>query len=87
MAFDKRIEELIALGAAVAANCHPCLQYHVSKALEVGISEQEINDAIEVGKTIRRGATNAMDKFAGDLSRKMTASEFGSSENCNCGCR
>lgn len=30
MTFDKRTVELIALGASVAVNCQPCLQFHIN---------------------------------------------------------
>jgi AhpD family alkylhydroperoxidase len=56
--------ELIAVGASVTANCQSCLQRHVSKALEAGLTEQEIKAAIEVRRTVRKGAANSMDKPA-----------------------
>jgi AhpD family alkylhydroperoxidase len=43
MKLDARIKELIAVGASVAANCQPCLQYHVSKAREAKADDEEIN--------------------------------------------
>ena len=60
---DVRIEELIAIGASITANCKPCLEYHVAKARENGASEQEIAEAIGVGKMVRRGAASKMDQF------------------------
>ena len=68
MALDIKTVELIALGASVAANCHPCLQTHLQKALQAGVTEQEIKDAIEVGRTVRTGAANSMDKLIAGLS-------------------
>ena len=63
MGLDIKTKELIALGASVAANCHPCLQNHINKALQAGLTEQEIKYAIEVGVTVRSGAANSMDKL------------------------
>lgn len=63
MGLDIKTKELIALGASVAANCHPCLQNHINKALQAGLTEQEIKYAIEVGMTVRSGAANSMDKL------------------------
>ena len=34
MNLDIRTRELIAIGASITANCQPCLQYHVSRAIE-----------------------------------------------------
>ena len=64
---DSRIEELIAIGASVAANCQPCLKYHVSKAKESGADEQEIMEAIAVAKMVRKGAMSKMDQLASTI--------------------
>ena len=61
---DPKIKELIAIGASVSANCHPCVKYHVNKAHEMAIDEKEIQQAIEVGKMVRKGAADEMDKLA-----------------------
>ena len=66
---DTRIEELIAVGASVTANCQPCLEYHVQKAKENGADQQQISRAIEVGKMVRKGAAGKMDKVILNMSR------------------
>jgi len=48
-------KELIAIGASVTAHCQPCLTYHVGKAREMGISEQEIQEAVAVGHKVEKG--------------------------------
>jgi len=58
---SERVKELIALGASVTANCHPCLRYHLDKARQLGIDRSSILQAIEVGKMVRRGAAGQMD--------------------------
>lgn len=85
MTFDKRTEELIALGASVAANCHPCLQNHFGKALEAGLTEQEIKDAIDVGRTVRKGAANSMDNLVADLFGEPTGNSRAGIGRCGCG--
>lgn len=67
MKLDDRIVRLIAVGASIAANCQPCLETNIKKALENGADEQEIRDAIEVGKRVREGAASKMDKYASGL--------------------
>ncbi|MBI1822596.1 MAG: carboxymuconolactone decarboxylase family protein [Nitrospirae bacterium] len=67
MKLDSRIRELIAVGTSVAANCHFCLKYHVGQARERGIPEEEIAEAIEVGKMVRKGAQGKMNKLTIDL--------------------
>ena len=81
---DDRIKELIAVGASVTANCQPCLRYHLKKALENGAVDQEITQAIEVAKMVRKGAASKMDKFASSLSRGGSSIENDSENGCGC---
>lgn len=67
MKLDPRTKELIAVAASVGANCYPCLGWYVSKAREQGIPDDEIAEAIEVGKMVRQGAHGKMDKLASEL--------------------
>ena len=82
MKLDNRIREMIAVGTAVGANCHSCLEYHVAKAREVGIADEEIAEAIEIGKMVRRGAQGKMDKLAVTLLGKTRAEPAAA----GCGC-
>ena len=63
MIFDARTTTLIGLATSVAANCQPCLEIHISKAKENGISDVEIKEAINIGKTVKKGAASHMDNF------------------------
>ena len=64
---DEKIKELIAVGASIAANCHPCIKYHVGKAREMNIAEDDIQQAIDVGKTVRKGAAGQMDQLLTEI--------------------
>jgi AhpD family alkylhydroperoxidase len=57
-------QELIAVGASVTAHCQPCLTYHVGKAREMGIAEQDIREAVAVGHQVEKGSMSAMTVFA-----------------------
>lgn len=46
-------EELVAIGAAVAANCEPCLKYHVRKAREVGLTDDQLQAAVAVARQVK----------------------------------
>ncbi len=61
---DEKTKELIAVGASVAGHCQPCLSYHLGKARELGTSEDEIKEAVSVGRMVQKGAMSAMNKFA-----------------------
>jgi AhpD family alkylhydroperoxidase len=85
MKLDNRTMELIAVGASLTANCQPCLQYHAKKALESGADEQEIAEAIEVGKMVRKGAASKMDKFAASLNQAVPSAAGEADGGCGCG--
>jgi AhpD family alkylhydroperoxidase len=67
MTLERRIEELVAVGAAVTANCGPCLRAHAREAQESGASAEEIAAAIAVGQKVRKGAAAKMDQAAAAL--------------------
>ena len=53
MPLDDKTRELIAVGAAIAGNCLPCLTYHFKKCRELGIFIDDIDEAIETAKTVK----------------------------------
>ena len=84
MELDNRIKALIAVGASITANCQLCLKSTAAMALENGANEQEIAEAIEVGKRVRGGAASKMDNFILDLNYTVPA--LGIVSNGGCGC-
>lgn len=75
---DERTKELIAIGASVGAHCQPCLTYHIEKAREMGLAEEDIRAAIDTGHMVEKGAMSAM--------RKFSAAVVAPSLSGNCGC-
>jgi AhpD family alkylhydroperoxidase len=84
MKLDERTLRLIAVGASITANCQPCLQINVTNALKCGADEQDIVDAIQVGKMVRQGAASKMDKFACGLDYVALSTSAVNGE-CDCG--
>ncbi len=64
---DKQMKELVAMGAAAAANCDPCMDYHLAKCDELGIGRDEVAAAVKVGLMVNRGAENRIRKKAREL--------------------
>lgn len=62
-AVDSAVKELIAIGASVACNCHPCVKFHTEKARRMNIDSQLIVQAAAVGKMVRKGAAGQMDQL------------------------
>ena len=79
---DNKTKELIAIGASITANCHPCIKYHLSKAQELGLSAQEIAQAVAVGKMVRKGAASEMDKLLAEIIPGLQAAPGASEKGC-----
>jgi AhpD family alkylhydroperoxidase len=46
-------KELVAIGAALASNCIPCIEYHIPAALKAGLTDNQIKEAIEIANKVR----------------------------------
>jgi len=82
---ENKIKMLIAVGAAVTANCQPCLKTAFSQAQGTGAEKKEILEAMAIGRVVRKGAMGKMDKFASTLIGKNVTDNseecpFGASE-------
>jgi len=51
---NNREEELVALGAAIASNCTPCVEYHIPAARRTGLSDSQIEEAVRIADKVRR---------------------------------
>jgi AhpD family alkylhydroperoxidase len=61
---DKQTKELVAIAAAVAGKCQPCFAYHFKQAQELGISQEQIDETVQLAKDIRASGDKHMDEFA-----------------------
>ena len=86
MTMDNKTTALIAVGVSVGVNCQPCLDYHAQKAKEYGASEQEIQTAINVGKTVKKGSAYKMDQYVNILLEIKATDSADASSPCSCGC-
>ena len=53
-----RDRELVSLGAALAANCIPCVEYHIPKAREAGLTDEELAEVLDVAEYVRQVPAN-----------------------------
>lgn len=84
---DERMKRLIAIAASIGANCHPCLEFHIGKAIECGVERGEILEVLEQAKAVRKGATASMDALALKLLDPEAASGSGTGKtSCACSC-
>ena len=69
---DEKIKELVAIGASVGAHCKPCLEYHLQKAMEIGVDAEDIRQAVEIGHKVEKGSMAAMKKFSSSALEKYS---------------
>ena len=70
LVLEEKTENLIAIGAATAANCIPCFEHLYEKAITSGITPAEIRRAAEIAGKVKAGAhialTSSIDELLGD---------------------
>ena len=57
-AVSKKNKVLIGIGISIVKDCDACMQWHIEEALQLGITQQEIIEAIEIG--IKMGGAPAV---------------------------
>jgi AhpD family alkylhydroperoxidase len=80
---ETKTKLLIAVGAAVTANCQPCLRSLFKKALDSGIDKKEIAEAIGVAKAVRKSSLTQIDRFVSNITGS-TSAEQDSPSGCGC---
>lgn len=64
---DETIQTLISIGAATAANCIPCLEHYYFKSGSLGIKDELIQEAFDIGSKVKTGAALAIKGMLKDL--------------------
>ena len=70
---DRKTKELIALALGVAARCDPCIGFHMQTLVKLGVTRQEVEEALGVTTYMGGGpslmyaasAIAAFDEFSG----------------------
>ncbi len=67
--WDPAVKELVAIAAAVASNCEPCLEHHVAVARELGVGDEDLVRAVRTAKAVKetpaRNVLAAADRLLG----------------------
>jgi alkylhydroperoxidase/carboxymuconolactone decarboxylase family protein YurZ len=74
---DNKVTMLIAAGAAMAANCEPCLNKIVPDLIDAGVSSADIRKAVEIGQFVKDRPAAIMKEAADTLTvRSARTSPF-----------
>lgn len=72
---DSHTKELAAIAASVAGRCQPCFRHHLSKALELGIAEDEIREIIKLAERVGNAGGQRMSDFVEVTMKEMKKEE------------
>jgi 4-carboxymuconolactone decarboxylase len=50
----KKEKELVAIGAALGSNCIPCIIYHIKELKRLGITIEQIKEAIAIADKVKK---------------------------------
>jgi alkylhydroperoxidase/carboxymuconolactone decarboxylase family protein YurZ len=78
---DYKVTLLIAAGAAMAANCEPCLNKIVPDLIEAGVHELDIRRAVEIGQFVKDKPAENMKEVA-DILTGSHLSRSAGGEGC-----
>ena len=83
---EDKIENLIAIGAATAANCMPCFDHLYEKAINSGITLAEIKRTSEIAGQVKKGAHIALTNSINELIRIKEAQDLPCHKTANKSC-
>lgn len=82
---SKREQELVALGAAIASNCVPCIEYHIPAARKIGLSDIQIREAVQLADRTRQvPAHKVLQTAMARLNEAMSGTGDKAGEGCGC---
>jgi AhpD family alkylhydroperoxidase len=77
-AYNPAVAELVAIGAAIAANCEACFKYHYGQAQKLGVSKEDVACAVTMAQKVREAPAKAVLELANRfLGRSASAEEAG----------
>jgi len=62
--YTEAVNELVAIGAAIASNCEPCFRFHFDKARKLGVSSEDMMAAVTMAKNVKDTPARAVLQLA-----------------------
>lgn len=83
---EEKTENLIAIGAATAANCIPCFEHLYEEAITSGITVAEIKRASDIAGKVKKGAHTAIYNSIDELTGSKESRDLLCKETANKSC-
>ena len=74
--FTPAVAELVAIGAAIAANCEPCLKYHYRQAQLLGVAKADMASAVRTAASVKDSPHQSILRLA----NRLTGAGLGAAE-------
>jgi AhpD family alkylhydroperoxidase len=58
--YNAAVGELVAIGAAIAANCEPCFKYHYAQARKLDVSQEDMACAVTMAQKVKEAPARAI---------------------------
>ncbi|GAO01270.1 arsenite efflux transporter metallochaperone ArsD [Anaeromyxobacter sp. PSR-1] len=58
--YGEAVQELVAIGAAIASNCEPCFRFHYDKARKLGVSKEDMARAVATAQMVKDAPARAV---------------------------
>jgi len=75
--YSEAVQELVAIGAAIASNCEACFRYHFDKARKLGVSKEDMLRAVTTAKMVKESPARAVVELAEKYLGTKIATEEG----------
>jgi AhpD family alkylhydroperoxidase len=82
--YSPAVNELVAMGAAIAANCEPCLKYHYREAEKLGVTKADMARAVATGAKVKDSPHQAILRLADKLTGSGIGQPADAADRC-CG--
>ncbi len=84
-AYGAVVDELVAIAAAIAANCEPCLEQHVRAARRLGVTDADVRRAVATALRVKDTPARAVRRYADELLAGSATGAEGADGGACCG--
>ncbi len=81
--YSETVAELVALGAAIAANSQPGFKHHQQRARALGVAEDDMTQAVNTALAVKKMAEREILELADQM---LASGPEAQAELCGCGC-
>lgn len=86
----EQVQELIAIGAAIASNCEACFRFHYDKARRIGVSHEDMYKAVQIAQQVKETPARSVLTLAERYLRQSTSAPANlatsTATETSCGC-